>query len=52
MTRMTYTQLQNKIKELRKELQNAVSVADIHYYEMELMVAEEVLERTLSRGTR
>ncbi len=47
---MSYNQLVEKIKSLNSSLECASSDAERNYFEMELLVAEEVLERGLSRA--
>ena len=49
---MSYQEITSKIKELRRSLELASTSDEKNYFEMELLVAEEYLERTISRGRR
>lgn len=52
MARMTYDQLKDKIDYIRTQIKNSTSVSDIHYWGMELLVFEEILEKTIDKGRR
>ena len=47
---MSYNELTAKIASLHKDLDLASSNAERNYFEMEILVAEEVLERGLGRA--
>jgi len=49
---MSYKELQSRISRVKKSLENAVSEREVNYFGMELMVLEEMMEKTISKGRR
>ena len=52
---MTYQEITEHIKSLRKDLELAIlsnSLKEINYFEIELMVAEDYLDRMIDKGRR
>jgi len=47
---MNYEKLTQLIKDLNKDLELASSCQEIAYFERELLVAEEILEKTINKG--
>jgi len=49
---MTYQEITQRIESLKKDLALATSPDEINYFAMELMVAEDYLERKIAKGRR
>jgi len=49
---MSYNELTSRIKELETNLKLAQTPEETNYWGMELLVAEEILEKTISKGRR
>jgi hypothetical protein len=50
--RLSYNDLQRKLKRLYKELKLSTTKEETNYFEMEILVTEEYLAHILSKGQR